>query len=686
MSISDKYVEENRFLFLETPLGPDKLLLESYSGQEGISQLFSFQLELLSEDHKIDFADLLGQKVHFGVAGPEGSTRRHIHGIVTSFAQLPSRERFARYRAVVSPSIWKLTRKQCSRIFQDMSAADIIRKVLQGYEVDYQLQSYAVREYCVQYRETDFAFISRLMEEEGMYYFFKQLEDGDKMVIGDTPSSHLDMPGESTITYDEVAGGERWETRIYNWSKTQQWDSGKCELRDYNFETPRVNLATQKEILPSVQVGRVTHKMSLAGNCPGLEVYDYPGCYKNTGDGNHLVETDMRQIEAAQFLIRGESNVFNLIPGYRFTLKRHFNADGQYLVTSVVHSAAEGAFHSTAEGAGEDHFENTFTCIPFTIPYHPPRQTPRPQVRGCQTALVVGQSGEEIYTDKYGRIKVQFHWDREGQKNESSSCWVRVATFWAGKNWGAIHIPRIGQEVVVDFLEGDPDRPLVVGSVYNADNMPPYSLPGEKTKSCVKSRSSKNGSASNFNEIRFEDLKGSEEIFVQAEKDVNILVKNDETAEIGHDLTITVKNNRTVTIKVDDSEEVDGNQKVEVKGDQDTTVRGNQTVEVDGDQKTVVVGKQDVRVDGDETTNIIGKENHTAVGGRTTNIAASDSLTVMARLSITATGGININSAGLIDVTAPVILLNTPMLQVAGAVQCSAVISPTYTPGAGNMV
>ncbi len=686
MSTSDRYVGENRFLFLETPLGPDKLLLESYSGQEGISQLFSFQLELLSEDHRIDFGGLLGQKVHFGVAGPEGSTRRHIHGIVTSFAQLPSRERFARYRAVVSPSLWKLTRRQSSRIFQNKSADAIIREVLQGYEVDYEQQSYPVRDYCVQYRESDFAFISRLMEEEGMYYFFRQLDSGDKMVIGDTTSSHPNMPGGSTIIYDEVAGGERFETRIYNWSKTQQWDSGKCELRDYNFETPRLSLAVQKEILPSVQVGDVTHQMSLQGNSSDLEIYDYPGCYQDTSRGDPLVATAMRQIETAEFLIRGESNVFNLIPGYRFTLDRHFNADGEYLVTSVVHSAAEGVFHSTAQGAGEDHFENTFTCIPFAIPYHPPRQTPRPRVRGCQTALVVGQSGEEIYTDKYGRIKVQFHWDRVGQKNENSSCWVRVATFWAGKNWGAIHIPRVGQEVVIDFLEGDPDRPLVVGSVYNADNMPPYSLPGEKTKSCVKSRSSKQGAASNFNEIRFEDLKGREEIFVQAEKDVNILVKHDETAEIRHDVTITVKNNRTVTIKVDDSEEVDGNQKIEVKGNQDTTVRGNQSVEVDGNQKTKVMGKQDVQIVGNETTHIVGKESHAAVGGRTTNIAANDSLTVATSISITAGAGITITSGAPITISAPMISLTTAMLQVAGVVQCTSVVSPTYTPGAGNMV
>jgi type VI secretion system secreted protein VgrG len=656
--MSPAYLQENRFLFIETPLGPNKLLLESYTGEEGISQLFSFELELLSEDNKIDFAALLGRKLHFGVAGPEGTDKRHIHGIVTSFAQLPSRERLARYRAVVSPAIWKLTRKQRSRIFQNLSVPDILKQVLQGFDVVYQTQrSYATREYCVQYRESDFAFISRLMEEEGIYYFFKQADDGDKLVIADQPTSHPEMLGGARIIYDELEGGERDEMRIFDWQKTQHWDSGKYTLRDYYFETPRTDLQTQKEIKPSVQVGKVSHQMHVGGNAPDLEIYDYPGGYTNKGDGNPLVEAGMQQIEAAQFLIRGQSNVYNLVPGYRFILERHFNGDGQYLVTSVTHSAAEGAFHSTADGAGQDHFSNFFTCIPFALPYRPVRRTPRPQVRGCQTAFVVGPGGEEIYTDKYGRVKVQFHWDREGQNNEKSSCWMRVASFWAGKNWGAVHLPRIGQEVVVDFLEGDPDRPMIVGSVYNAENMPPYTLPGERTKSCVKSRSSKGGGASNFNEIRFEDKKGSEEVFVQAEKDLNTLVKNDETREVKHDVTIKVGNNRTVTITRNDSETVQGNQ--------DVSVTQNQTVNITGNS----------------TTKIMGSEDHTATS-RSTNIVGTESLTVGATISISATGTVTI--------TAPMISLSAAMVQVAGVVQCSAlitnsVVSPTYTPGAGNI-
>jgi type VI secretion system secreted protein VgrG len=528
------FLEENRFLFLNTPLGPNKLLLESYTGHEAISELFSFQLELFSEDRKIDFSLILGQPVHFGVAGPEGAHARHIQGIVTSFAQLPSQERAARYRAIVSPSVWKLTRKRGSRIFQQKSVPDILREVLTGFEADYDLQgTYHPREYCVQYRESDFEFISRLMEEEGIYYFFKHAGDGDKIVLADSSVSHPEIAGDPELVYDELEGGERDEARIFDWQKTQHWDSGRFTLRDHCFELPHSQLQAEKDILPDVQVGKVKHKLNVGGNSPGLEVYDYPGEYAKhleCGEEDNLqpvieesktfAATGMERIEAVQFAIRGQSNVHLLIPGYRFTLERHFNGDGPYVITSVSHSAKEGSFQSTARAEQSDHFSNIFTCIPFALRYRPQRTTPRPRVQGCQTAYVTGPSGEEIYTDKYGRVKVQFHWDREGTNDDKSSCWVRVASFWAGKQWGAIHLPRIGQEVIVDFLEGDPDRPIVVGSVYNAENMPPYSLPDNKTQSTLKSRSSKAGGADNFNEIRFEDKKGDEEVYFQAEKDL----------------------------------------------------------------------------------------------------------------------------------------------------------------------
>ncbi len=709
-----EYREEDRFLFLQPQSGgPYKLLLESYTGHEAISELFSFQLEILCETAGYNFASMLGRGVSFGVTGRGGGERRHIHGIVTAFSQLPRRGRLYRYRATVSPEVWKLTRKRQSRIFQHKTVIEILHTVLTGYGVEYQTQgSYQPREYCVQYRESDFDFISRLMEEEGICYYFKHEESSHKLVLADTPSTHTEIPGDSRIEYDESEEGTRFEQRIFDWQKTQHWDSGRCTLWDYCFQLPHNNLDASRDVLPNAQVGAVQHSLNLGGNGVAMEVYDYPGGYAKhfesgpKGGVSNIFEENqpaaklvMERVETAQFLIRGQSDVHTLTPGYRFTLDRHFNGDGLYLVTSVTHSASEGSFYSEGEVAPSSDFTNIFTCIPASMPYRPQCTTAKPQVRGCQTAYVVGPSGEEIYTDIYGRIKVQFHWDREGTNNEDSSCWVRVASFWAGKQWGAIHLPRIGQEVVVDFLEGDPDQPIVVGSVYNAENMPPYSLPDNKTQSTLKSRSSMGGGADNFNEIRFEDKKGSEEVYFQAEKDLKSLIKNDESREVKHD--------RKVKIGNDDSKEVTHDLKLTVGNDRTTKIGNNDTTTIGKDKSETIGGKNSLTIAQDSTETIGGKENvtiaqnqtvtiggsesHTTAASRTTTIAASDSTTVGASVTILAGGGLTITSGGPVSITAPMVTLTAPMVQCAGVVQCitliaTSVVSPAYTPGAGNIL
>lgn len=351
------------------------------------------------------------------------------------------------------------------------------------------------------------------------------------------------------------------------------------------------------------------------------------------------------------------------------------------------------------------------------MPCRPQCVTAKPIVRGCQTAYVVGPSGEEIYTDQYGRVKVQFHWDRQGQNDDNSSCWIRVASFWAGKQWGAIHLPRIGQEVVVDFLEGDPDRPIVVGSVYNAENMPPYALPDNKTQSTLKSRSSLSGGADNFNEIRFEDKKDSEEVYFQAEKDLNSLIKNDETRDVKHDRTVKIENDDTKevthdlkltvghdrTSKVDhdqsstvgnnDEETVAMKQTIKIGQDQSETIGGKRSVSVAMNNSETVGGSETVTVGQSQTVSITMSESHSAMS-RTTTIQTSDSKTVGASVSLsagatvtlTAGAGVTITSGGPVTIVAPMISLTTAMLQVAGVVQCTAVVSPSYTPGAGNML
>jgi type VI secretion system secreted protein VgrG len=535
----------------------------------------------------------------------------------------------------------------------------------------------------VQYRESDFNFVSRLMEEEGIYYYFKHTASGHKLILADNSSANADVPGDSEFVYDEVKGGVRDEPRICDWEKTQHWGSGKHTVRDYYFETPKTDLTAAEPILDSTQVGRVTHKLKVAGN-DQFEVYDYPGGYTKSADGKRVVKLGLEQMESAQFLIRGQSNAFALVSGHRFALARHFNADGQYVLTSVTHSAAEGGFHTDSQGTSEDHYSNLFTCTPATLHFRPERVSTRPFVRGCQTARVVGPSGEEIYVDKYSRVKVQFHWDREGKNDGDSSCWIRVASFWAGKNWGAVHIPRIGQEVIVDFLEGDPDRPIIVGSVYNADNMPPNSLPGNKTQSGIKSRSSMGGGPANCNEIRFEDKMGSEQVLIHAEKNLDAEVEHDETRWVGNDRTTTIDHDDTTHIKHDQSLTVDNKRDATIASDDSETVGGKQTI--------TVASNQSVMIGGSQTETIATNESHTTGASRTVSIAASDSLTVGATLSITAAGVISITTSGAVSITASAVSINSPIVTVAGVLQCTTliaaagVVSPVYTPGAGNIL
>ena len=603
------FTQHNRVIQITTPLGKDVLLLQGFSGQEAISSLFQFNLDLLAENRQnVTFDALLGQKVAIQVMLPDNQ-KRYFHGIVSSFSQGGRDHLFTRYRAEMVPQFWLLTHKVQSRIFQNMTVPDILKKVLDGLEIVWEIQgTFQPRDYCTQYRESDFQFASRLMEEEGIYYFFKHSESSHKMVIANTPQSHPDLPGTAKIIYEEARGGTRDEERIYQWEKQQELRSGKYTLWDHCFELPKKHLEAEKTILETVQAGKVAHKLKVGGN-DQLEIYDYPGAYAQrfdgvdpgggdrSGDVNKIFEDStrtvgirMQQEALLSMLISGASNCRHFVSGYKFNLTRHFNADGQYVITSCSHAAKHGFDTATGMDSSDSHYSNVFTCIPLALPFRPLRTAPRPFVRGSQTAVVVGPSGEDIFTDKYSRVKVQFHWDRQGKNNADSSCWVRVGTPWAGNQWGIIHIPRIGQEVIVDFLEGDPDQPIVVGSVYNAEQMPPYKLPDNKTQSGIKSRSSLKGGSDDFNELRLEDKKGSEEIYFHAQKDFNRVVENDDSLKVGHDQTIEIKNNRTEVVK-------EGNEKVTVEqGNRDVKISmGNETLKISmGNQQTNIdLGKSE---------------------------------------------------------------------------------------------
>jgi len=678
-----KYTQAGRMLAITTPLGVDALLLELLTGSEAISELFHFDLELLAEPATpIEFDKILGQAATVAIQLPDDS-HRYINGIINRFSQaeeirgVQGDVTFVRYRASIVPKFWLLTRRARCRIFQHVAVPAILREVLTGLDVKFDLRgTYEPRDYCVQYRETDFAFASRLMEEEGIYYFFDHKNGSHKLVVADTPQGHLPSPIAKPVIYETITGMSRPDDRILGWVKTQEIRSGKQTLWDHSFELPGQNLQAQATTQESVNVGTVAHKLKVGGN-DQLELYDYPGGYAQRFDGTAPGGGDrqddvqkifqdnarttgirMQQETAQGVVIVGEGTVRQMSAGHTFSLTRHFNANGDYIITRVDHRASLiGAYSS--DGGDAYPYSNQFRCVPSTLPFRPAQVTPKAQIIGTQTAVVVGPAGEEIFTDKYSRVKVQFPWDREGKKNADSSCWVRVASHWAGKQWGAIHIPRIGQEVVVAFEEGDPDRPIIVGSVYNAEQMPPFALPDNRTQSGVKSRSSLKGTPDNFNEITFEDKKGEEFIYIHAEKDHERVVENNDYLNVGFreggvkpdkgNRDVTIFNNETYTVgwpHKDGTKPYDGTQAVYVWNNHEVTVGegkgdakvGSELVKIWNNQEVLIGtgkgqnadGSQLVTIWKDRTVTLTTGDDTLTVskGMRTTTIEGDDKLTL----------------------------------------------------------
>jgi type VI secretion system secreted protein VgrG len=566
-----QYTQANRPFAVHTPLGEDVLLLERFTGEESISTPFRFVLDMLSEDASITPEKLLRKdaSVTLRVSDDE---ERVIHGWISRFVQLGRTDAgLTSYRAELVPWLWFLSLSSDCRIFQHMTVLEIVEKVFTdlGYK-DFQskcVKSYPQREYCVQYRETHFDFVSRLLEEEGIFYFFDHSKSKHTLVLADGTSAVQYGAGPQSVRMSSTgSGGIQESDVILELEREHAVCSGKITLSDYDYLKPSSSL-----------------RSSISGDQKG-ERHDYPGKYTKKEEGERYARLQLEAQEALQLVVRGKGSCTAFQSGCRFDLAEHYRRDANqtYQLLRVRHQGATGGYRSGEDTAHT--YENDFTAIPYSIPYRPQRTVPRPVVHGSQTALVVGKKGEEIWVDKYGRVKVQFYWDREGKQDGDSSCWVRVSSTWAGKNWGAIQIPRVGQEVIVDFLEGDPDCPIITGRVYNAEQMPPYALPANQTQSGVKTRSSKGGGTENFNELRFEDKKGSEEIFVHAEKDLKTEVENDETRDELHDRTTTIKNNETKTVS-------EGNESITIaKGNQDITVsEGNQSI-------TVAKGNQDVKV------------------------------------------------------------------------------------------
>ena len=571
---------------VDTPLGKDVLVLRGFTGSEAVSEPFAFTLELISTKEDIDPKKLLRKAAVLKWKTPK-DTGRIVHGLIRSFRKVGRRDDLHLYSAEVVPWLWFLTLSQESRIHQGKSVIEIIELVFKdlGFS-DFSIKtkaSYPKREYCVQYRESHFNFVSRLMEEEGIFYYFEHTADKHTLVLADGNSALPEiMEGGGAFIQQNAADLEDVVTSL---EVEDNVFSGKITLRSYDFLQPKLSLEA------SIGEGE-------------SEQYDYPGTYLSVEEGNRYARIRLEAEEATQKVITGGGNCRTFVPGHKAELKERGKGTAHKLMLLQVNHTMQGNAVRAWEQNEQLEYRNMFSGIPIDTPYRPPRRAPKSLVRGTQTALVCTTKGEEIWSEKYGRIKVQFYWDRKGAKDEKSSCWIRVATPWAGTGWGAVSIPRMGQEVVVDFLEGDPDRPLIIGSVYNDDHMPPYQLPANVTQSGIKSRSSKDGEGANFNEIRMEDKKGSEMLYIHAEKDKQEEVENDNTENVGNDESVAVGNDRERSVGGNETITIDGNRTESVGGNETISIEKNRTHEVTGNDSLSVDENRTVKVTKNDTTSV----------------------------------------------------------------------------------
>ncbi len=535
-------IEAARFLSFHCSLGPDVLLIRNFSGSEKLGECFEYVLTLFSTDANLKAEDLLGQHASVGVKVGK-QPERFFDGIVCEFGPAGYVRRYAVYRAVLRPWFWLLSRTRECRVFQKQTTLDIFNKIAKdkwGFtDLEVNLfYSLKEREYCVQYRESDLTFLMRLLEEEGIYFYFKHQQGTHKLVLADSISAHDSVAGFETVhsqRVDRVDPAKPQGTMI-TWTSNKRVQPGGFALLDYDFKKPTADLAAGAS-------DPKQHK-----HADG-EVFDWPGYYEEAPVGQDRAKVRLHELQSSYEIAEGSTDATGLFSGALFTLASHPRdaENREYLITAVTYSADSGTFET---GASSQRFAARITAIDSSVPFRPARITPAPLIAGAQTATVVGPKDSEIWSEEHGRVKIQFHWDRHGESDENSSCWVRVAQAWAGAKWGALFIPRIGQEVVVDFLEGNPDRPLITGSVYNGLNMPPYDLPDQQTQSGWKTRSSKDGGPDDYNELMFEDKKGAEQIRMHAQRDLAITVEHDETVNVTNDVTVNVaEGNYATTIE-----------------------------------------------------------------------------------------------------------------------------------------
>ncbi|MCW0351236.1 hypothetical protein NB716_000030 [Pantoea ananatis] len=640
-------------------LPAEGLLFRRLSGSEALSQSFVLQAELLSTDARIDRKSLLGKPVTFTLPTDgllSAVNPRYINGKITQIG-VRSEElggvRYAVYGLTVEPDLWPMKRDRNLRIFQSQTVPQIVQTLLKEYGVNVETRlagSYRVWEYCVQYQESSFDFISRLMELEGIYYFFRHEADKHTLVLCDAPDQHQSFPGYETIAYHVTpSGGSVTEEGVSQWALSESVTPGMYSTDDYDFRKPNAWMlqARQNPVSPT----------------PGsVDVYDWPGRFVEHGHGEYYARVRQEVWQVEHHMVSGSGTATGIAPGYTFALLNapHFSDNGKYLVTSAHYDFEENSYASGDVGATRHNID--FRVLPAAVTYRAKPETPWPKTHGPQTAKVVGPKGESIWTDKYGRVKVKFHWDRLAKGDDTSSCWVRVSSAWAGQGFGGVQIPRVGDEVVVDFINGDPDRPIITGRVYNEASMPPWDLPGDATRMGFMTRS-KDGHQANASYLFFEDKPGGELLNMHAEKNMNISVENDKT--------VNIDGNRNTIIGKEQKHEVKGDVSFHYKQKRTTVVDGSETKTfndgefskvtngrsmdiVSGGEKIKIKGDQDIRIAGDKNYNQIGNQNSTVEGNIKEDVHGSWEKNVLGgKINIFSPNEISIKSNTKVSIEAP---------------------------------
>lgn len=615
----------------------------SFNANENVSYVSSANLTLVSEQ-VIPCEDVVRQEGLLTIINPEGigAPDRYFHGILRSFRHTGIKGRFHIYEAQLVPSLWLLSLKQNCRIFQDMKLQDIVGKVLQESGITSDLYEFRLdhedifNKFNIQYNETDLHFISRLLEKEGIFYFFEHYADKHVLIFCDTDAYYKDIEGDASIPFNSGGMVSANAVSISSFDYSDRLRPEKLTHTNYNFKTPSVNLKTD-------------FKGEYSKTDEPFEVYSYPGSYGKTDSGDRLAKIRLETIAALKEKGRGVSNCVLLTAGAVFQLTDH-NIEGfnqEYFLFGVTHGGSQpGVLKDQADDDATPGYSNLFIVIPSSVTYRPEQRHGKPMVPGLLSAIVTGPKGEEIWPDEYGRVNVQFHFDREGKMDEKSSCWLRTIQFWNGTTWGSQFIPRVGDEVLVSFINGDMDYPIITGSVVNEAKQPNYSLPVNKTQSGIKTRSTPGGTAENFNELRFEDKIGSEEVYLQGEKDWNILIKNDKGQRVGHDETLTVGNDRSKYVVMNQSESIGVNKSIQVGANHTETIGANMTLTV-GAFKTETVGinsmetigaAKELSIGGLYQVSVGGIMNETVAGAKTEEVGLAKAVFVGATMAESVVG------------------------------------------------